>query len=144
MSFIFATKKPTRERSFQLVSVSRTPKGRSLIDVESMSAVKKSTTTIGAGKKFMNMVCGKSTFSRILKERSNADKPKSKSSASDCVYYITIKEVDDKTFEPTTYKDGTVKPNLKYMGKVVKKSRDVVIDGRVVTFKSNVILKAIK
>ena len=112
MSFFFPAKKPTSERAFQLVSVSRTPKGRSLIDIEPMSAVKKSTTTIGAGKKFMNMLCGKSTFSRILKERSNAVKPKSKSSGAGCVYYITIKEVDAKTFEPTTYNDGRVKPDL--------------------------------
>ena len=144
MSFFFPAKKPTSERAFQLVSVRRTPKGKDIVDVKSMNSVRKSTTTIGAGKKFMNMVCGKSTFSRILKERSNADKPKSKSTASDCVYYITIKEVDAKTFEPTTYNDGRVKPDLKYMGKVVKKSREVVIDGRVVTFKSHVILKAIK
>lgn len=141
MSFIFATKKPTSERAFQLVSVSRTPKGRSLIDVESMSAVKKSTTPGGAGKKFMNIACGKSPFSRILKEKSNADKPKS--SGAGCVYYITIKEVDVKTAEPLTYGSGK-DIIFKYMGKIVKKSREVVIDGKAVTFKSHVILKAIK
>ena len=68
-------------------------------------------------------------------------KSKSKKEAG-CVYYVTVTEVDESTLEPMTYKSGK-EISFDYMGKLVKDSRKIEINGEIIPFKSRVILKAI-
>ena len=149
MDFLFGSQKPepkrkskSNQRSFHLISIRETPKGRELMpEVEDMEITRQSKTPGGAARKFITLLCGDSKFSKKVKEMKKKKRNK-------CSYCITIKEVQTTPSGETSKRleavmRGGKEHTLEYKGVMEKDEREVRIGDEIVTFKTRVDLKAL-